>query len=362
MTRQRRESRSGNTRRCFSGREPSRAETFFRGVEGRGKKEAAGVRRTRKEAGSAGRSRDFGTHSWGDKGGGNRSFAPRRTSAPHERSTPEAAHEIGARAAERGLLFGRNPIQEALRAGQSIDKLWFLRRDERGQDARLSALVRECKEAGAVLIELDRKSLDRLSGGEPHQGIVAQVPAAEYADFGELLEKLSDKDDAFFILPDRLQDPHNLGAVLRVADTAGADAVLIPKHEAAGLTPTVAKSSAGALAHVPVCRVANPAQVADRLKEEGFWIIAADMDGEALYTSKTLNQLIKGKILLLVGNEGKGLAAKLRERADLVLSIPMKGKINSLNASVSTAIVAYEILRRREAAVAEQLHTKADAT
>lgn len=249
---------------------------------------------------------------------------------------------------DKNLLIGRNPINEALRAGQAIDKVWVLRKDERGRDKRLSALVYELKQNDAVILELDRKSLDRLANNQSHQGIVAQCPAKEYMPYDDLLSKEKENSSSFLILLDRIQDPHNLGAVLRVADTSKASGVIIPKHESVGLTNTVAKSSAGAISYVPVTRVQNLASFCERLKEEGYWLIAADMDGENLYTSQTLNKLCKEKIVLMIGNEGKGIAEKLKSRADLILSIPMKGNISSLNASVSTAIIAYEILRRRD--------------
>ncbi len=248
---------------------------------------------------------------------------------------------------DKSLLIGRNPINEALRAGQAIDKVWVLRKDERGRDKRLSALIYDLKRNDAVILEVDRKSLDRLADNQSHQGIVAQCPAHDYLGFEELLEKEMDNDSSFLILLDRIQDPHNLGAILRVADTVGVGGIIIPKHESVGLNYTVAKSSAGAVSYVPVSRVQNLGQTVDRLRELGYWILAADMDGENLYTSETLSRLAYGKVVLMIGNEGKGLADKLKERADLTLSIPMKGKISSLNASVSTAVVAYEVFRRR---------------
>ena len=244
-----------------------------------------------------------------------------------------------------GLIYGRNAVLELLKSDQSIDKIWILKQEEQDRDHRLRDLFARAKEAGILIVELDRKGLDRMCGHDKHQGIVAQVPQTEYVSLQELVEQHPERK--FLILLERVQDPHNVGAVLRVADTVGAQGVIIGKHYAPGLNATVAKAAAGALQHVPVARVHNLAQALDWLKEAGYWILAADMSGEDMFQAQTLDRLIDAPLCLVIGSEGDGVSQKILERADLVLRIPMQGAINSLNASVSSAVLSYEILRRR---------------
>lgn len=250
-------------------------------------------------------------------------------------------------------LRGRNAVNEALSAGRPIEKLWLNKNST--FDIGLQRLISKAKAAGVVIVETDTKALERL-GGRNHQGIVAQVAVKDYLDFDELLKKgtrvsadtqKQSSRQPLVIMLDQINDPHNLGAVLRVADCLQATAVVVSKHRACTLDATVARTSAGAIENVDCCKVTNIGQAIEKLKENGYWTIALDMNGENLYSSTALRKLVNDKLALVIGNEGAGISPSVRAKCDLVLSIPMYGQVNSLNASVALAIVSYEIERLR---------------
>ncbi|MGI6733787.1 MAG: 23S rRNA (guanosine(2251)-2'-O)-methyltransferase RlmB [Anaerovoracaceae bacterium] len=241
------------------------------------------------------------------------------------------------------LLVGRNPVMEALKSGREIEKL-LMQKGGEGSAKKIEALARERR----IRIQfVDRAALDRITAGMPggnaHQGVVAYVSSYRYYDVEDLLNRAAEKgEDPFLILLDGIEDPHNLGAIMRTADGAGAHGVIIPKRRAVGLTDTVAKASAGAVEYVPVAKVSNLAQTIDFLKEKGVWIGACDMDGSAYYERD-----LTGPIAIVIGGEGSGVSRLVRESCDFILSIPMEGKISSLNASNAAAILMYEINRQR---------------
>lgn len=240
-------------------------------------------------------------------------------------------------------IVGRNPVEEALKAGRPIHKLWVLK-SEQGRDPRLSRIVREAKEQGATIHDVDRAALDRLAGRGAHQGVVAEVAAHAYVDADALLDRLEAAGKAPFVLVlDELQDGHNLGSILRVADAAGVDLVVLPERRSVSLDSYVAKASAGAIEYVPVARVTNLSRFIRELKDRGFWIY-----GSSLSATQSHRELdYRGKICLLIGNEGKGISEKLQESCDFLMKIPMAGRINSLNASVATGILCFEAAAQR---------------
>jgi 23S rRNA (guanosine2251-2'-O)-methyltransferase len=238
------------------------------------------------------------------------------------------------------LIIGRNPVMEALKSGREIDKLLILK-DAEGSIRKIIGMARD-KNLYCQFVE--KSALDRISGGKVHQGIIAFVSDFEYCEPEDILEKARRKgEDPFIVILDGIEDPHNLGAVIRTADGAGAHGVIIPKHRAAGITDAAAKASAGAVEYVSVARVANIVQAIDRLKEAGVWIAACDMDGTE-YDKADL----KGSLALVIGAEGRGIGRLVKEKCDLCLSIPMSGKIASLNASNAAAVLMYEVKRQRK--------------
>lgn len=254
------------------------------------------------------------------------------------REKRSAPREQGPRGAD--LIAGRNAIVEALRAGRAIDSL-YVQRGERG--GALQALVKKAKEAGAAIKEADPKKLDYLCGGANHQGVVAVAAVKEYATVEDLFHRAQEKDEPpFFIVCDELEDPHNLGAILRTAECAGAHGVIIPKRRSVGLTYAVGKASAGAVEYLPVARVGNLPSLLEELKARGLWIYAADMDG-----SPWCQTDFTGPTALVIGSEGRGVGRLVKEKADFVVSLPLKGNINSLNASVAAGILCYEVARQR---------------
>ena len=229
---------------------------------------------------------------------------------------------------------------KAFRSGRTIDKVFVL---DGCQDGPVRTIVREAKKHGAVLNFVEKERLNQLSETGRHQGVIAWAAAYSYAEVSDMLEAAAQKnEDPFLILLDGIEDPHNLGAIIRTANTAGAHGVIIPKRRASGLTATVAKASAGALNYTPVAKVTNLAKTIDELKEKGLWFVCADMDGEQMYD---LN--LTGPIGLVVGSEGQGVSRLVKEKCDYIASIPMKGEITSLNASVAGGVLAYEIVRQR---------------
>lgn len=235
---------------------------------------------------------------------------------------------------------GRNAVLEAFRSGKTIDKLFIL---DGCQDGPIKSIVREAKKTDAIINYVDKERLDRLAGTGHHQGVVAIGAAYEYAEVEDILSAAKEKgEDPFIFILDEIEDPHNLGAIIRTANLAGAHGVIIPKRRAVGLTATVAKTSAGAINYTPVAKVTNISQTIEELKKQGLWFVCADMGGETMY-----NLNLKGPIGLVIGNEGNGVSRLVKDKCDFIASIPMKGDIDSLNASVAAGVLAYEIVRQR---------------
>lgn len=238
------------------------------------------------------------------------------------------------------VIEGRNAVIEAFRSGKPIDKLFVL---DGCQDGPIRTIVREAKKHDTILKFVAKDRLDQLSETKKHQGVIAYAAAYEYSEVEDMFALAKERgEDPFILLLDNIEDPHNLGAIVRTANLAGAHGVIIPKHRAVGLTATVAKTSAGALNYTPVAKVTNLAKTMEELKERGLWFVCADMGGESMYR---LN--LTGPIGLVIGNEGEGVSRLVKEKCDFIASIPMKGDIDSLNASVAAGVLAYEIVRQR---------------
>lgn len=239
------------------------------------------------------------------------------------------------------VLIGRNAVTEALRAGRGINKILLADGDREGQVSEITALA---KERGIILQFVERSKLESIAGGLRHQGVLAYVAPVAYAELEDILAKAEAAGEPpFLLLLDELEDPHNLGALLRTADATGVHGVLIPKRRSVPLTATVAKTSAGAVEYVPVARIGNISQTLKALKEKGFWVAGADMDGSQNYYEADLT----GPLVLVVGSEGKGMGRLTKEQCDFIVKMPMVGKINSLNASVAGSILMYESMRQR---------------
>lgn len=238
------------------------------------------------------------------------------------------------------IIEGRNAVLEAFRSGKPVGKLYVL---DGCQDGPVRTIVREARKHDTIIQFVEKERLAQLSETGRHQGVIAYAAAYEYSEVSDMLELARERgEDPFIILLDNIEDPHNLGAIIRTANLAGAHGVIIPKRRAVGLTATVAKTSAGALNYTPVAKVTNLKKTMEELKKEGLWFVCADMGGEAMYD---LN--LTGPIGLVIGNEGEGVSRLVKETCDFVASIPMKGDIDSLNASVATGVLAYEIVRQR---------------
>lgn len=239
------------------------------------------------------------------------------------------------------VLVGRNAVTEALKSGRGINKLWIASGDREGSVSEIAALA---KERGIVVQYVERAKIEALAGGHRHQGVLAYVAPVPYAELDDILKAAEEKGEApFLVLLDELEDPHNLGALLRTADATGVHGILIPKRRSVSLNATVAKTSAGAVEYVPVARIGNIAQTLKKLKEKGFWVAGADMDGEEAYYEADLT----GPLVLVVGSEGRGMSRLTKEACDFIVSMPMVGRINSLNASVAGSILMYESMRQR---------------
>ena len=240
-----------------------------------------------------------------------------------------------------GQLEGRNALQEALRAGRTIDKVFIASGDT---DKGLQRLAAEAKEAGAVVVPVDRRKLDQMSFTRSHQGVIALAAAHEYATIDEILEEANSKgESALIVICDELTDPHNLGAIMRSAECAGAHGVIIPKRRSVGLTATVAKASAGAVEYMKVARVANINNAIHELKEKGVWVFGAAGEGsQPMYRAD-----LTGPAAIVIGNEGDGMSQLVRKNCDMLVHIPMSGKITSLNASAAASILLYEAVRQR---------------
>lgn len=238
------------------------------------------------------------------------------------------------------VIEGRNAVLEAFRSGKPIDKLFVL---DGCQDGPVRTIIREARKHDTILQFVGKERLAQLSDTGKHQGVIAYAAAYEYAQVEDMLRLARDRgEDPFLFLLDNIEDPHNLGAIIRTANLAGAHGVIIPKRRAVGLTATVARTSAGALNYTPVAKVTNLKKTMEELKEQGLWFVCADMGGTSMYE---LN--LKGPIGLVIGNEGEGVSRLTKETCDFVAGIPMKGDIDSLNASVAAGILAYEIVRQR---------------
>ncbi len=233
-------------------------------------------------------------------------------------------------------LEGKNPIREIINSGGSINKLYVL---DKTTDQQIREWVQIAKKNHAKIEWVDKKTLDKLSATGHHQGIIAECTDFEYSDLDEICKK---DGDLLLVLLDGLQDPHNLGSVIRVAECANADAVVIPSRNSVSVNETVIRVSAGASAHVPVCKVGNLNATIEKLKKQNIWVFGADMNGEPMYSAN-----LKGNVAIVIGAEGSGLSKLTRELCDQIVSIPMYGKVNSLNASVSAGILLYEALRQR---------------
>ena len=238
------------------------------------------------------------------------------------------------------IIEGRNAVIEAFRSGKTVDKLFVL---DGCQDGPVLTIKREAKKQNSLIKYVTKERLDQLSETGKHQGVIAYTSAYRYAEVEDMLEKAKEKGEPpFLFLLDNIEDPHNLGAIIRTANLAGAHGVIIPKNRAVGLTAAVASASAGALNYTPVAKVTNLGQTIEELKKEGLWFVCADMDGTTMYQLD-----LKGPIGLVIGSEGDGVGRLVKEKCDFVASIPMKGDIDSLNASVAAGVLAYEIVRQR---------------
>lgn len=238
------------------------------------------------------------------------------------------------------VIEGRNAVLEAFRSGRAIDKVFVL---DGCQDGPIRTIVREAKKHDAILNFVGKERLAQLTQTGKHQGVIAYAAAYDYAEIEDMLKLAEERgEDPFLILLDGIEDPHNLGAIIRTANIAGTHGVIIPKRRAVGLTATVARTSAGALNYTPVAKVTNLVRTMEELKEKGIWFVCADMDGESMY-----NLNLTGPIGLVIGSEGEGVSRLVRENCDFIAGIPMKGEITSLNASVAGGVLAYEIVRQR---------------
>ena len=238
------------------------------------------------------------------------------------------------------IIVGRNPVMEAIKSGRTIEKILIKKGKYEGS---IVPIVKKAKEARIIIQETEKGKLDALAEGAAHQGVIAYVSDFKYCMVADILKKAQDKGEApFVVLCDKITDPHNLGAIIRTAECAGVHGIIIPKRGSVGVNGTVEKTSAGAAEHMLVAKVTNLASVIDDLKEQGMWFVAADMDGQPMY-----DIVLKGSLGIIIGNEGSGVSRLVKEKCDFIATIPMKGKINSLNASVAGGILMYEALRQR---------------
>ena len=269
----------------------------------------------------------------------NRPQKDRRTGGKVAKSAPLDVVEL-----PEDMVAGRNAVMEALKGSRSVNKLMIANGSTEGS---IKEIIAVAKEKGVNIQYWDRSKLDSIARGIRHQGVLAQVAPVQYAELEDIFQVAKDRNEPpFIVLLDELEDPHNLGAILRTADAAGVHGVLIPKHRSCPLSATVAKTSAGAVEHVPVARVGNLVQTIKKLKQEGLWVAAADMDGKDYYDTD-----LTGPLLLIIGSEGQGVGRLVKEQCDFVVRIPTVGKINSLNASVAGSILMYEAMKQRRKAL-----------
>lgn len=240
----------------------------------------------------------------------------------------------------KGIIEGRNPVIEILKSGRDVDKILVAKGSKEGSINKIIAMAKDRK---IPVQEVDRRKLDQMAESDNHQGVMAYVAAYEYADLNIILDELEAKEEnPFLIICDEINDPHNLGSILRTANATGAHAVIIPKRRSVGLTAVVAKTSAGAIEYTPVCKVTNIAQTMQMLKDRGVWIVGADMSGENYH----FEQDMLGKLAIVVGSEGQGMSRLVKENCDFLVRIPMMGEVTSLNASVAASILMYEAVRQ----------------
>lgn len=284
-------------------------------------------------------------------GGGRRNNAPAPSTSPAARAvTPDRAEAddvLDDAAAQRGgdeeVIAGKHPVLEAMKAGRALNKIFLYKEAQRHL---VQPIMEEAKARGIVVQLVDKRKLDQLAQEMQHQGVVAQAAAIAYAEVEDMLARAAERGEApFIVLLDEIEDPHNLGSILRTADCTGVHGVIVPKRRSAGLTAIVAKTSAGAVEYVPVARVANLVQTMERLKEAGLWIAGADAGAPQSFRQTKLT----GPLAIVIGSEGKGLSRLVRENCDFILSLPMFGHVNSLNASVAAGVVLYEVVRQRHA-------------
>ncbi len=241
---------------------------------------------------------------------------------------------------DANILFGRNVVMEALKSERTIDKLMFQKGANEGS---IIKIIKMAKDNGIITQEVEKAKLDEITGMQKHQGVVAYVAVQNYVAIEEILEDAKQKgEEPFVLILENIQDPHNLGAIIRTAHNAGVHGIIIPKRRAVGLTAVVAKSSAGAIEYMKIARVSNIAQTIKKLQQSGLWIVCADMDGENMYRKD-----LKGPLGIVIGSEGEGVSSLTKERSDFVVSIPMYGKVTSLNASVAASLLVYEVVRQR---------------
>jgi len=267
-----------------------------------------------------------------------RSYSPEKSSSQDRSPAPEQTFS-----ADR--LEGKNPILEALRAGRTMNKLWVAKLDGGRVDPTVSRILTMAKDRGVLVLEVPRITLDQMSETHNHQGVIAQVASHDYEELDQIILRAREKGEApFLLMLDELKDAYNLGSILRIADAAGVHGVIIPKHRSIGLDSMVAKASAGAIEYVPVARVTNLSQTITALKEDGFWVAGTDSEGTIAFNKADL----KGSLVIVIGSEGEGMAKNIREKCDFLLSIPMSGSVNSLNAAVAAGIVVFEAQRQRQ--------------
>ena len=296
--------------------------------------ESAGTREMRENAERKNSGRNFEKKSSGRGASEKKAFAAKN----YDRER-DARRESVDREPDVNIIIGRNPVTEALKAGREVDKLLVTSRE--GSMIKILALA---KEQGIPVMYVEKAALDRIAQGKAHQGVCAYVSPYAYARVDDILANAAEKDeDPFIIILDGLEDPHNLGAIMRTAECAGAHGIIIPKRHSCGLTETVAKASAGAIEYMPVAKVTNIAQTIEELKDRGIWVAACDMGGTEYYRTD-----MSGKIAVVIGSEGFGVSKLVREKCDFVVSMPMVGKITSLNASNAAAVVIYEIRKQRD--------------
>ena len=240
---------------------------------------------------------------------------------------------------KENIIVGRNPVTEALRSGREIDKLMVS-----SEEGSMKKILAKAKERRIPVMKVEKSAIDRIAEGKAHQGVAAYVSAYAYAELEDIFRIAEERgEDPFIIILDNLEDPHNLGAIMRTAECAGAHGIIIPKRRACGLTEVVAKASAGAIEYMPCVKVTNIAQAIEELKERGVWVTACDMGGQEYYKAD-----LKGKLAVVIGSEGSGISRLVKEKCDFVVSMPMVGRITSLNASNAAAVIIYEVRKQRD--------------